>query len=72
MNMSTNNVYTSPQICELSLYQTQINSLYDGSQDRKCVVNVKIKGKIFPVLPLIEHHAMKAYWGNGGTARPIL
>jgi hypothetical protein len=25
-----------------------------------------------PVLPLTEHHAMKAYWGSGGTAPPIL
>jgi len=25
-----------------------------------------------PVLPVTEHHAMKAYWGSGGTAPPIL
>jgi hypothetical protein len=25
-----------------------------------------------PVLPLTEHHAMKAYWGSGSTAPPIL
>jgi len=25
-----------------------------------------------PVFPLTEHHAMKAYWGNGGTASPIV
>jgi hypothetical protein len=24
------------------------------------------------VLPLTENHAMKAYWGSGGTAPPIL
>jgi hypothetical protein len=24
------------------------------------------------VLPLTEHHALKAYWGSGGTAPPIL
>jgi hypothetical protein len=24
-----------------------------------------------PVLPLTEHHAMKAYWGSGGTVPPI-
>jgi hypothetical protein len=30
------------------------------------------KGKVVPVLPLIEHHTMKAYWGSGGTAPPIL
>jgi hypothetical protein len=23
----------------------------------------KVKGKVVPVLPLTEHHAMKAYWG---------
>jgi len=22
-----------------------------------------MKGKVVPVLPLTEHHAMKAYWG---------
>jgi len=30
------------------------------------------KGKVVPVLPLTEHHAMKAYWGSGCTAPPIL
>jgi hypothetical protein len=24
---------------------------------------VKDKGRVVPVLPLTEHHAMKAYWG---------
>jgi hypothetical protein len=32
----------------------------------------KGKGKVVPVLPLTEHHAMKVYWGSGGTAPPIL
>jgi hypothetical protein len=34
----------------------------------------RIKGfsKVIPVLPLTEHHAMKAYWGSGDTAPPIL
>jgi hypothetical protein len=36
------------------------------------VQEVKAKGKVVPVLPLTEHHAMKAYWGSGGTAPPIL
>jgi hypothetical protein len=27
-----------------------------------------IKGKVVLVLFLTEHHAMKAYWGSGGTA----
>jgi hypothetical protein len=26
-------------------------------------VKVKVKCKVLPVLPLTEHHAMKAYWG---------
>jgi len=30
------------------------------------------KVKLSPVLPLIEHHAMKAYWGSGGTVPPFL
>jgi len=34
--------------------------------------DVKVKSKVLPVLPLTEHHAMKAYWGSGGTAPPIL
>jgi len=29
------------------------------------------KGKVVPVL-LTEHHAMEAYWGNGGIAPLIL
>jgi hypothetical protein len=33
---------------------------------------VKVKGKVVPVLPLTEHHTMKAYWGSGGTAPPSL
>jgi hypothetical protein len=28
--------------------------------------------EVAPVLPLTEHQAMKAYWGSGGTAPPIL
>jgi hypothetical protein len=28
----------------------------------------KSKGKVVPVLFLIEHHTMKAYWGSGGIA----
>jgi len=35
-------------------------------------LKVKGKGKVFPVLTLTEHHAMKAYWGSGGTVPPIL
>jgi hypothetical protein len=38
---------------------------------RKIQENQGKKGKV-PVLPLTEHHAMKAYWGSGGTALPIL
>jgi hypothetical protein len=34
--------------------------------------NLKILAVPVPVLPLTEHHAMKAYWGNGGTVPPIL
>jgi hypothetical protein len=29
---------------------------------------VKGEGKVVPVLLLIEDHAVKAYWGNGGIA----
>jgi hypothetical protein len=32
----------------------------------------KREGKVVPVFPLTEHHAMKAYWVSGGTAPPIL
>jgi hypothetical protein len=32
----------------------------------------KDKGKAVPVLLLTERHAMKAYWGSGGTAPLIL
>jgi hypothetical protein len=40
----------------------------------KCLFcrEVKVKGKVVAVLPLTEHHAMKAYWGSEGTASPIL
>jgi hypothetical protein len=27
---------------------------------------------VVPMLPLTEHHAMKAYWGSGGTTPPNL
>jgi hypothetical protein len=33
--------------------------------------NMKVKGKVVPVL-LTKHHAIKAYWGSGGTAPLIL
>jgi hypothetical protein len=32
---------------------------------------VKVKSKTVPLLFLTEHHAMKPYWGSGGTAPPI-
>jgi len=32
----------------------------------------KGKGKVVPLLFLSEHHAMKAYWGNGGIAPRVL
>jgi hypothetical protein len=33
---------------------------------------LKGKGKVLPTLFLTEHHAMKAYWGNGRIASRIL
>jgi len=33
---------------------------------------IKVKGKVVPVLLLIEHHAMKAYLGSGGIALLIV
>jgi hypothetical protein len=33
---------------------------------------VNVKDKVVPVLFLTEHHAMKAYWGSGGTAPIVL
>jgi hypothetical protein len=41
-------------------------------EDAKCRTKKGEKGKVVSVFPLTEHHAMKAYWGNGGTAPPIL
>jgi hypothetical protein len=35
-------------------------------------VQIESKGKVVPVLPPTEHHAMKAYWRSGGTAPAIL
>jgi hypothetical protein len=32
----------------------------------------KGKGKVLPVLFLTEHHAMKAFWGSGGTVPRII
>jgi len=40
---------------------------YCPSHSAKTPETVKVKGKIVPVL-LTEHHAMKAYWKNGGIA----
>jgi hypothetical protein len=36
------------------------------------IVKVKVKGKVVPVIFLSDHHAMKAYWGNGSIAPRIL
>jgi hypothetical protein len=36
------------------------------------MAKVKGKGKVVPVLFLIEHHAMKAYWGSGDIAPLVL
>jgi hypothetical protein len=36
------------------------------------IVSFKGKGKVVPMLSLTEHHAMKAYWENGGIALLIL
>jgi hypothetical protein len=47
---------------------------YVTPKKMKCknmVQNVKVKGKVVPVLSA-EHHAMEAYWGSGGTAPLIL
>jgi hypothetical protein len=35
-------------------------------------ITYRDKGKVDPVLFLTEHHAMKAYWGSGGTVPLIL
>jgi hypothetical protein len=32
---------------------------------------IKVKGKVVPVLPLTEHHAMKAYWGMKVQLHPF-
>jgi hypothetical protein len=37
-----------------------------------CRWEYNIKTKVVPVLLLTEHHAMKAFWGSGGTAPLIL
>jgi len=31
------------------------------------MIKSKKKGKVVPVLPPTEHHAMKAHWRSGGT-----
>jgi len=38
------------------------------------LISPSCKGKVVPVLVFFftEHRAMKAYWGNGGTASRIL
>jgi hypothetical protein len=40
--------------------------------DSNTLLEVNVKGKVVPVLFLIEHPAIKAYWGNGGIAPLIL
>jgi hypothetical protein len=47
-----------------------INNIMDTFSQR--VVISIYNHKVVPVLPLTEHYAMKAYWGSGGTAPPIL
>jgi hypothetical protein len=50
-----------PMLCE------KVNFLIVEKETRKIVWKVVP----VPVLPLTELHAMKAYWGSGGTAPPI-
>jgi hypothetical protein len=52
-------------------WESSFVTVSDGENDNY-EVSAKSKGKVVPVLPLTEHHAMKAYWGIGGTAPPIL
>jgi len=35
-------------------------------------IPVNVKGKVVPVIPLTEHHTLKADWGSGGTVQRIL
>jgi hypothetical protein len=42
------------------------------SEDNLKCLKVKGKYKVIPVRLLTEHHAIKAYWGNGGMAPLIL
>jgi hypothetical protein len=36
------------------------------------IIYKKCKCEVVAVLSLAEHHAMKAYWGSGGTAPRII
>jgi hypothetical protein len=59
--------------------------IFSGNNEKTVVIYVKLyteiikqnyravsKGKVDPVLFLIEHHTMKTYWGSGGIAPCIL
>jgi len=46
---------------------------YKSQKSESCFCpKFSFKRTTVPVLPLTQHHAMKAYWVSGGTAPPIL
>jgi hypothetical protein len=54
------------------LFPRQEDNSYGGVEVQKYRRNIKVKVKLSLGFFLTEHHAMKAYSGNGGTAPRIL
>jgi hypothetical protein len=41
-------------------------------EGKNCLKGLSVDGRVFPVLYLTDHHAMKEYRGSRGTAPRIL
>jgi len=54
------------------LFPRQEDNSYGGVEVQKYRRNIKVKVKLSLCFFLTEHHAMKAYSGNGGIAARFL
>jgi hypothetical protein len=60
-------------ISHVNLIHVGSNLKFKSKSETKTVdYNTSFKGKVVPTLPLIEHHATKAYWRSGSTVPFIL
>jgi hypothetical protein len=56
----------------MSLFLSFLNDTYQLPVLHSILSQDECEDKVVSALPLTQHHAMKAYWGSGGAALPIL